>query len=108
MTLVKFEPWHQYLQNIPMKTEVKCYGTQQSLTNYMETFKEEEHIWQDEEDVGKGYRIIYCINPESHKRVVGAITACNTANVYTYLLIWKALIFLHAYTYWEWQVYKTS
>jgi hypothetical protein len=60
------------------------------------------------EDVGKGYRIMYCINPGSQKRVVGAITACNTANVYTYLLIWKALIFLRAYTYWEWQVYKTS
>jgi hypothetical protein len=52
MTLVKFEPWHQYLQNIPMKTEVKCYGTQQSLTNYMETFKE-EHIWQDKNLMGK-------------------------------------------------------
>jgi hypothetical protein len=53
MTLVKFEPWHQYLQNIPMKTEVKCSRTQQSLTNYMETFKEEEHIWQEQDLMGK-------------------------------------------------------
>jgi hypothetical protein len=33
------------------------------------------------EDLRKGYRIIYCNNPESQKMVVGAITACNTANM---------------------------
>lgn len=49
-------------------------------------------------DVGKGYRIMYCNNPESQKMVVGVIIACNTANVY--LLIWEALIFfcLHTHT----------
>jgi len=43
------------------------------------------------DDLGKGYRIIYCNNSESQKMVVGAITACNTANMY--LLIWEAVIF---------------
>jgi len=43
------------------------------------------------EDLGRGYRIIYCSNPESQKMVVGAITACNTANMY--LLIWESVIF---------------
>jgi len=33
------------------------------------------------EDLGKGYRIIYCNNPESQKMVVGAITACNTTSM---------------------------
>jgi hypothetical protein len=34
------------------------------------------------ENLGKGYRIIYCNNPQSQKMVVGTIPACNTTNMY--------------------------
>jgi hypothetical protein len=34
------------------------------------------------EDLGKGYRIIYCNNPGSQNMVVDAITAYNETNMY--------------------------
>jgi len=80
MTLVKFEPWHQYLQtqNTPINTEVKCLWTQQSLTNCTETFKEKRHIWQDQGLMGKqvsgelqslfnSHEIHSCLSSTKHK-----------------------------------------
>jgi len=50
------------------------------------------------EDLGRGYRIIYCNNPESQKMVVGAITACNTANMYLLILGVSNFFCMHTHT----------